>query len=81
MNDTNIDRLQRYYGLAIPQSTKKNNNPIEEEVDEAVQKMKTAVKAAMHHCIKNKDPVTQHRFCKQSKDSWCKWQDDKVTGL
>ena len=48
LNDPDIDKLQRYYGYAIRQNAIKHNNPTEEEVNEAVQKIKTAVKAAMH---------------------------------
>ena len=41
--------------------------------------MKKAIGALLWHCTEFTDMNFRHRFCPSSKDSWCKFQRDKVT--
>lgn len=80
LNDPQINKLQRYYGLAIRQNTVKTSCPSEAEVDASVKNMKMAITATLHHCVKHKSLCEQHKFCPKGKSSWCQWQVDKATG-
>ena len=44
--------------------------------------MKRAIGAVLWHCtaFENYDDDYRHGFCPPGKDSWCKYQTDKVTG-
>mgnify|MGYP000371403211 CR=1 FL=1 len=61
LTETEIDKMQTYYGLAIRRNT------------EDVEKMKTAVWATFFHkASTNGKP--QHQLCPKGPDSWCGYQ-------
>ena len=63
-----INTMQNFYGLAIRRNTG------------SLYAMKKAVAAILWHCTNYKDEAFRHRFCPRTKDSWCKWQLDKLNG-
>ena len=69
LNDKIINKLQNYYGLALRQST-----------DTTVYQLKKAVRAVLFHCSEVSDLDTRHQMCPSTKDSWCKYQADKLNG-
>ena len=60
--------MQNYYGLAIRQNT------------DDLYAMKKSVGAILYHLTENDDNEERHKFCPRTKDSWCKYQSDKLTG-
>ena len=42
--------------------------------------MKKSVVALIHHCSENDDDEARHKYCPIAKDSWCKFQSDKLNG-
>ena len=71
--------MQKYYGLVISENTLKKLNPTGREVDVAIYTMKRNIIAALNHSVVHHDSAKQHRFCPAEKDSWWKWQQQKVT--
>ena len=69
LNDKIIKKLQNYYGLALRQST-----------DTTVYQLKKAVGAVLFHCSEASDLDTRHQMCPSTKESWCKYQADKLNG-
>ena len=63
-----INKLQNYYGMAIRQNTS------------SVYLMKKSVAAVLFHCSQHKSLDDQHKFCPRTPDSWCKYQQDKLSG-
>ena len=63
-----INKLQNYYGMAIRQNTS------------SVYLMKKSVAAVLFHCSQHKSLDDQHKFCPHTPDSWCKYQQDKLSG-
>jgi hypothetical protein len=63
-----INTLQNYYGKAIRQNVGN------------LYGMKKSVAAVLFHCSESCDGETRHQFCLRTKDSWCKFQSDKLTG-
>ena len=63
-----INTMQNYYGLAIRRNT------------DSLYVMKKAVGSILWHCTDYKDGTFRHRSCPRTKDSWCKWQADKLNG-
>ena len=41
--------------------------------------MQKNIIAVLNHSVEHQDPAMQHRFCPTEKDSWCRWQQQKVT--
>ena len=68
LTDKVINTLQNHYGMAVRQNT---NN---------LYTMKKAVTAVLHHSTTNKDPEKRHQYCPHTKDLWCKFQRDKISG-
>ena len=67
LHEKAINSMQNYYGLAIRQNLGN------------IYAMKKAIGAILWHCTEFTDMNFRHRFCPSSKDSWCKFQRDKVT--
>ena len=42
--------------------------------------MKKSVAAVLHRSTTNEDPEKWHKYFPHTKDSWCKFQRDKITG-
>lgn len=63
-----IDSMQNYFGQAIRSHS--------HDLDG----MQTAVKAILYHSVANEDREEQHQYCPKDKDSWCKYQKDRVNG-
>ena len=63
-----MNTLQNYYGIAI----RANSGNL--------YGMKKAVAAIIHHCSEAETIDLQHRFCPRTKDSWCRFQSDMITG-
>ena len=63
-----IDSMQNYFGQAIRLHS--------HDLDG----MQTAVKAILYHSVDNENREEQHQYCPKGKDSWCKFQKDKVNG-
>ena len=66
LTDKTINTLQNHYGMAIRQNT---NN---------LHAMKKAVAVVLHHSTTNVDSEKRHQYCSRTKDSWCKFQRDKI---
>ena len=66
LTDKCINTLQNFYGLAIRQNQGNLAN------------MKRAIGAILYHCSNIPDKEIRHQFCPKTKDSWCKWQLDKL---
>lgn len=62
-----INAMQNYYGMAIRQNTTN------------LYAMKKSIIAILFHCSENKDMDDRHKFCPRTKESWCKYQSDKLT--
>ena len=69
LTDKIISKLQNYYGLALQQST-----------GITVYQLKKAVWAILFHCSDASDLDNRHQMCPCTKDSWCKYQADKLNG-
>ena len=67
LTDKFINKLQTYHGLALWQST-----------GTTVYQHKKAVGAVLFHCSEASDLNTWHQMCPSTKDSWCKYQSDKL---
>ena len=63
-----INLLQNYYGMAIRQNAK------------TVPEMRKAIGAVLCHCSESSSEETHHLYCPKDKDTWCKWQNVKLTG-
>ena len=63
-----INSMQNFYGMAIRNNT------------DNLYAMKEAVGAILWHCTDFKDENFRHRFCPEHKNTWCKWQLDKING-
>ena len=71
--------LQNYYGKAIRQNIG-NLYAIKKSVAAVLlYAIKKSVAAVLFHCSESYDSETRHQFCLRTKDSWCKFQADKVT--
>ena len=68
LTNKSINTMQNFVGMAIRQNT---NNLLY---------MRNSVIAVLYHCTNFPYEVTRHQFCLKGKNSWCKWQSDKVTG-
>jgi len=68
LTDKVTNTLQNHYGVAIRQNT------------HILYLMKKAVAAVVQHSTSQANPEFRHRFCPHAKDSWCKFQRDKLTG-
>ncbi|XP_066929989.1 uncharacterized protein [Clytia hemisphaerica] len=68
LTDKIMNTLQNHYGMAIRQNT------------DSLYAMKKSVAAVLFHSTADPDPEKRHRFCPRTKDSWCKYQSDKITG-
>ena len=66
LTETIINSMQNCYGLAI----RNNRNDLHD--------MKKAVGATLFYCTEMNDESSRHQFCPQVKDTWCKWQYDKL---
>ena len=42
--------------------------------------MKKAVGAVLFHCTDIDNEEMRHRYCPSTRDSWCKWQTDRING-
>ena len=62
-----INKLQNYFGIAVRQST-----------GTTVYQLRKAIGAVLFHCSDAPDLETRHRMCPRTKDSWCKYQADKL---
>ena len=80
LTEIKIKQLQRYYGLAIRQNTITKVNPTDEEIDIAVYSMKKNIIAVLTHNVQSDSLAHQHQYCPTGETSWCKWQQDLVTG-
>ena len=69
LTDKIINKLQNYYGLALRQST-----------GTTVYQLKKGVGAVLFHCSEASDLDTRHQMCPSTKNSWCKYQADKLNG-
>lgn len=67
LTDVLIQKLTKYYGLAIRRNSK------------SVDKMEKAIMATFYHLIST-DKKPQHHFCPQGADSWCKWRVAEAAG-
>lgn len=67
LTDSAIDKIQRYYGLAIRNNTN------------SLQMMKKAVWAIYFHLISCNDKPL-HGLCPSSPDSWCKYKEAAHSG-
>ena len=63
-----MNTLQNHYGMAIRQNT------------HSLYAMKKAVAAVVHHSTSHSSQEIRHQYCPRIKDSWCKYQQDKITG-
>ena len=54
--------------MAIRQNTK------------TVPEMRKAVSAVLYHCSESSSEETRRLYCPKDKATWCKWQNDKLTG-
>ncbi|XP_065642399.1 uncharacterized protein LOC136074029 [Hydra vulgaris] len=63
-----INILQNYYGKSIRQNIGD------------LYGMKKSVAAVLFHCSENCDGETCHQYCLRTKDLWCEFQADKLTG-
>ena len=63
-----INLSQNYYLMAIRKSTK------------TVPEMRTAIGVGLYHCSESSSEETRHLYCPKDKDTWCKWQKDKLAG-
>ena len=63
-----VNTLQNYYGMSIRQNL---NN---------LYAMKKCVWAILYHNTDICDEEMRHQFCPRTKDTWCLYQSDKVTG-
>ena len=63
-----INLLQNYYGMAIRKNTK------------TVSEMRKAIGAVLYNCSKSSSKESRHLYCPKDKNTWCKWQTDKLTG-
>ena len=68
LTNKTIDRLQNYYGIAV----RANAGNMEQ--------MKKSIHASLFHVASSKDN-NWHDHCPTGKDSWCRYQSDKSTGL
>lgn len=68
LTDKAMNTLQNYYGMAIRQNVGQ------------LYAMKKSVWATLYHNSDIKDENVRHQFCPRSKDSWCLFQADKITG-
>ena len=68
LSDKVINTMQNYYGLAIRQNAGE------------LYQMKKSVGAILYHLSQNENDEDRHKFCPPTKDSWCKFQSDKLTG-
>ena len=69
LTDKIINKLQNYYGLALRQST-----------GTTVYQLEKGVGAVLFHCSEASDLDTRYQMCPSTKDSWCKYQADKLNG-
>ena len=67
LTDKSINTLQNYFGMAIRQN--KGN----------ILQMRNSIIAVLFHCSKISED-TRHMFCPKTKNSWCRWQYDKING-
>ena len=42
--------------------------------------MRKAIGAVLYHCSESSSEETRHLYCPKDKDTWYKWQKDKLTG-
>ena len=68
LTDRAINLLQNYFGMAI---SRQNDD---------VASMKRAIGAVLFHCSESESDERRHIFCPKTKDSWYRWQSDKLTG-
>ena len=68
LTDKIMNTLQNHYGMAIRQNT------------DNLYAMKKSVAAVLYHSTDKPDLEKRHQYCPRSKDSWCKYQSDKLTG-
>ena len=68
LTDKVINKMQNYYGLAIRQNAGQ------------LYAMKKSILAILLHLTENDNEGDRHKCCPRNKDSWCKFQSDKVTG-
>ena len=61
-----IDKLQKYYGIAI----RTNAGDL--------QKMKEAINASLFHCLATTSTPHMHVYCPDGKESWCRFKTDKA---
>ena len=70
LTDAEIDRLQKYYGLAIRRNAGEKGD---------VKSMQQAVWATyFHKCSTDQKPI--HNFCPKGPESWCRFQRAAATG-
>ena len=67
LTNASIDRLQNYYGMSIRQNT---NN---------LEAMQKAIHASLFHVASSSTNIW-HDHCPKGVDSWCRYQQDLVTG-
>ena len=65
LTDVAINSLQNYFGMAIRQNSGQ------------LYAMEKAIGAVLFHCS-DLDESDRHKFCPQTMNSWCKWQNDKI---
>ena len=68
LTDKVINTMQNYYGMAIRQ----NSNDLFA--------MRKSVIATLMHNTNFDDSETRHQYCPKIIDSWCKYQQDILTG-
>ena len=64
-----INKLQNCYGIAIRQNCPTGD----------VNVMRKAVGAVLYHYSEANDPASQHQFCPQGGESWCKYHNGTTT--
>ena len=68
LTNKTIDKLQNYYGIAI----RSNSSNLKQ--------MKTSIHATLFH-VTSSEKKNWHDHCPTGKESWCRFQSDKATGL
>ena len=69
LSDKSINTLQNYFGMAIRQNASN------------LYVMKKAIGAVLYHCSDIANEDDRHKYCPRDANGWCKWQQDKISGI
>ena len=69
LTDKDINKLQNYYGIAMRGST-----------GDTIWQLKNSIAAAFYHCCEVTPVERRHQFCPSTGSSWCKYQNDNISG-